>query len=48
MKLSLKQKAILYICIVFFIILALYTKVFLKNRNYLEIDTMSQQVKIYN
>ena len=47
MKLSIKQKAILYICVVFFMLLALYSNIFLKDRYNLEVDALSQKVKIY-
>lgn len=47
MKLSIKQKTILYICIVFLLLLALYSNAFLKDRYNLEVDAISQEVKIY-
>lgn len=47
MKLSLKQKTILYISIVFFSLMALYVNSFLKERNNFEVDAITQNVKIY-
>lgn len=47
MKLSFKQKAILYISIVFFLLIALYSNIFLKERKNLEVYTMTQNVNIY-
>lgn len=47
MKLSFKQKAILYISIVFFVLIAMYTNAFLKERNNLEVDAITREVKIY-
>lgn len=48
MKLSLKQKTILYISIVFFALMALYVNAFLKERNNFEVDAITQNVKIYH
>ena len=47
MKLSFRQKAIVYISIVFFLIIALYSNTFLKERKNLEVYTMTQNVNIY-
>ena len=47
MNLSLKQKTILYISIVLFIITALYVTAFLKDRNNFEIEAITQEVDIY-
>lgn len=47
MKLSFKQKAILYISIVFIILIAIYSNTFLKERKNLEVYTMTQNVNIY-
>ena len=47
MKLSFRQKAILYISIVFFLLIALYSNTFLKGRKNLEVYTMTQNVNIY-
>ena len=47
MKLSFRQKAILYISIVFFLLIALYSNTFLKERKNLEVYTMTQKVNIY-
>lgn len=47
MKLSLKQKTILYISIVFFTLMALYVNAFLRDRNNLEVDAITQDVIIY-
>ena len=48
MKLSFKQKAILYISIVFIILIAIYSNTFLKERKNLEVYTMTQNVNIYS
>ncbi len=47
MRLSFKQKAILYISVVFFILIALYSNIFLKERKDLDVDAMTQNVDIY-
>ena len=47
MNLSLKQKTILYISIVFFTLMALYVNSFLKDRNNFEIEAITQEVDIY-
>ena len=47
MKLSFRQKAILYISIVFFLLIALYSNIFLKERKNLEVYTMTKKVNIY-
>lgn len=47
MKLSFKQKAILYISIFFIILIAIYSNTFLKERKNLEVYTMTQNVNIY-
>lgn len=47
MKLSFRQKAIVYISIVFFLLIALYSNTFLKGRKNLEVYTMTQNVNIY-
>lgn len=47
MKLSFKQKAILYISVVFFLLITLYSNTFLKERKNLEVYTMTQNVNIY-
>lgn len=47
MKLSLKQKTILYISIVFFTLMALYVNTFLRDRNNFEVDAITQDVEIY-
>ncbi len=47
MKLSFRQKAIVYISIVFFLLIALYSNTFLKERKNLEVYTMTQNVNIY-
>ena len=47
MKLSFKQKAILYIIIVFIILIAIYSNTFLKERKNLEVYTITQNVNIY-
>ena len=47
MKLSFRQKAIVYISIVFFLLIALYSNTFLKERKILEVYTMTQNVNIY-
>lgn len=48
MNLSLKQKTILYISIVFFTLMALYVNAFLKDRNNFEIEAITQEVDIYS
>ncbi len=47
MNLSFKQKAILYISIIFFALIALYANTFLSKRNNLEIDAISEEVEVY-
>lgn len=47
MKLSFKQKAILYISIFFIILIAIYSNTFLKERKNLEVYTITQNVNIY-
>ena len=47
MKLSFKQKAIVYISIVFFLLIALYSNIFLQERKNLEVYIMTQNVNIY-
>lgn len=47
MKPSFRQKAIVYISIVFFLLIALYSNTFLKERKNLEVYTMTQNVNIY-
>lgn len=47
MKLSFKQKAILYISVACFLLIALYSNIFLKERKNLEVYTMTQKVNIY-
>lgn len=47
MKLSFKQKAILYISVVFFLLIALYSNIFLKERKNLETQVFKNKVEIY-
>lgn len=47
MKLSFKQKTILYISIVCFIITALYTNIFFKERIDLDTQVFKNKVEIY-
>lgn len=47
MKLSFRQKAILYISVVFFLLIALYSNTFLKERKNLETQVFKNKVEIY-
>ena len=47
MKLSLKQKTILYISIIFFTLIGLYANTFFRDRNNLDVDAITQDVVIY-
>lgn len=47
MKLSNKQKSILYVSIVLIVLLALYAEAFIKDRNINFIETVNTQVDIY-
>ena len=47
MRLSFKQKTILYISIVFFTLMALYVNTFLRERTNFEVDAITRDVEIY-